>query len=334
MRIVGGLFGVHSLGFGSPRYLLVLLVVPLLLAFEAAIRRRSSLHAVSFTNLEALAGVIVEKRPSRWRRLPLALAVALAAAAFARPHIRLAVSDRGTTIILLADVSGSMGATDVAPERIYAAIIAMRDLVAELPKGDKVGLVTFSDKVEVLDDPTSDYAAIDSGLDILTPEGGTALSSGIEAAVELAVSSLAAAGVHHGSSYLPAAIVLESDGAQDRGTTTPLAAAELAKAAGVRIYGVALGTRHGYITAGAGVLKETFQVPPDPGTVALVARVTGGQAFDATNASRLDSIYRQLGSSIGRHSQQTEITWWCELASAIMLVLGVATARLRGGALP
>jgi Ca-activated chloride channel family protein len=128
--------------------------------------------------------------------------------------------------------------------------------------------------------------------------------------------------------------VLESDGAQDRGTVTPLAAAELAKEAGVRLYGVALGTRHGYITVGSGVLRETFPVPPDPGTVALLARVSGGQAYDATNALSLDTIYRRLGASIGVHRKLTDISSWFELTASLMLVAGIGATRLRGAALP
>ncbi len=151
----------------------------------------------------------------------------------------------------------------------------------------------------------------------------------------MVVSSLAAVGVHHiPGQYLPAAIVLESDGAQDRGTVTPLAAAQLAKAAGIRIYGVALGTRHGYITAGAGVLKETYQVTPDPGTVALLARTSGGQAYDATNARTLDTIYRHLGSTLGVHRKLTDVSSWFELAAVILLLAGVGSARARGAALP
>jgi Ca-activated chloride channel family protein len=335
---VSGLLGLHHFGFDSSRYLFALLVVPLLFLFAAIVRARRSRFAVAFTNLDLLA-VATARRHTGWRRrvpvVVLALALATSAAALARPRVQLFASNRGSTIILLADVSGSMQATDVYPERIYAAIIAMRDLVAELPKNDKVGLITFSDKVEVLHAPTTDFAAIDSGLDVLSPEGGTALGVGVEAAVESAVSSLAAAGVHHTSGqYLPAAIVLESDGAQDRGTVTPLAAAELAKAAGVRIYGVALGTRQGYIAAGSGVLKEIYKVPPDPATVALLARESGGEAFSATSAGSLDTIYRNLGTSIGRHRQTTEISSWFELAAAILLVSGVGAARARGAALP
>ncbi len=115
-------------GFSSPRNLLALLVLPLLFGFAGVIRRRRSRYSVAFTNFDLLAAVATSER-ARWRKgVPLVLivlALAACAAAFARPHVELTASNRGATIVLLADVSGSMQATDVHPERIYAAIVAM-----------------------------------------------------------------------------------------------------------------------------------------------------------------------------------------------------------------
>ena len=107
----------------------------------------------------------------------LALALAATAAALARPSVQLVASDPSATIVLLADVSGSMQATDVLPARIYAAVNAMHQFIDVLPANNKVGLVTFSDKVDILHAPTTDHAAVDSALDVLSPEGGTALGS-------------------------------------------------------------------------------------------------------------------------------------------------------------
>jgi Ca-activated chloride channel family protein len=153
--------------------------------------------------------------------------------------------------------------------------------------------------------------------------------------VRLAVSSLNAAGVHHTpGTYLPAAIVLESDGTQNRGTFTPTSAAKLAKANGVRIYGVALGTTHGKVTYGYGLYAQSIPVPPDPAAVNLLAKSTGGQAFTADTAKSLDVVYRTLGSSIGRHNEVREITSWFAIAAAILLIAGVGIARAWGASLP
>jgi Ca-activated chloride channel homolog len=328
----------HHFSFASPQYLLLLLLIPILLGFLVAVRRRRTRYTVAFTNLDLLAEVRPRYVP-RWRRLVplvlLVLALALAAAAVARPQLDLVRTDRGATIILLADISGSMQATDVQPARIFAAISAMHDFVDVLPKNDKVGLVTFSDAAEVKVVPTTNHTAVDNSLDVLSPEGGTALSDGVITAVKLAVATLDDQGVHHQpGTYLPAAIILESDGAQDRGSITPYAAAQFAKEAGVRVFGVALGTPGGYVTTGHGLFMQRYDVPPDPGTVALLARVTGGEAFDARTASKLDAVYRGLGSSVGRRRAPDEITPWFELAAVVLLVAAIALGRLRGAPLP
>ena len=86
----------------------------------------------------------------------LALALAVTGAALARPRVRdLTVRDHSATVILLVDVSGSMAASDVTPSRIDAAVTAMHTFLDKLPKNDKVGLVTFSDKVQVISTPTT-----------------------------------------------------------------------------------------------------------------------------------------------------------------------------------
>jgi Ca-activated chloride channel family protein len=331
--------------FDSPGYLVFALVVPLLFVYAALVRRRRPKHAVAFTNADLVAR-FVAARPARWwRRLPLillALALATASAALAGPQVELDSSHRTATVILLVDVSNSMQAHDVGQQRVgiggsrlEAAVTAMRSFLAQVPKNDKVGLVTFSDKVQVIAEPTTDHSVIESGLAVLKPQGGTALGAGVAKAVQMIVSSLAKDGVHHTTGeYLPAAIVLESDGAQNRGTMTPPAAARLARDAGVRIYAVALGRRNGYVLQGSGFFQVRIPVHPDLGVVALLARETGGKSYRATTGPALDQIYRRLGSTIGTEPQVTEITSWFDAAAAVFLVCGVAAARARGGALP
>jgi Ca-activated chloride channel family protein len=335
---MSGLLTLDHFSFSSPQYLWGLLVAPLLFLFANIVRHRRSQYSVSFTNLGMLAGVAAKRRTHWRRRVPLvllALALATAVAALARPRIQLTTSDRSATFVLLADVSGSMQATDVHPARIYAAVNAMHDFVDELPDTDKVGLISFSDKAKILAAPTTNHTEVDNALDGLSPEGGTALGIGVETAVKLILSTLATDGVFRTpGQYLPAAIVLESDGAQDRGMISPLAAASLAQAAGIRIYGVALGTNHGYIVEGTGLLREVIRATPDPSTVDALARQTGGQAYDATTADSLNVIYRKLGGSIARHPKLTDITSWFDVAAALLLLVGVGAARARGAALP
>jgi Ca-activated chloride channel family protein len=331
--------------FSSPHYLIVLVVVPLLFLYAVFVRRRRSRYTVAFTNVDLVARLVARRPTHWWRRLPLiliALAMATSTAALARPRIQLTTSNRTATIILLVDISSSMQARDVGQQRVgigesrlEAAVIAMHDFLGQVPSNDKIGLVTFSDKVQVINEPTTNHSVIDSGIAVLKPQGGTALGAGVAEAVKIIVSSLAKDGVHHTiGKYVPAAIVLESDGAQNRGTITPVAAGQLAQAAGIRIYGVALGKRNGFVREGNGFFQLRIPVPPDPGVVALLARQTGGKAYRATSGPGLDKIYRRLGSTVGSQPQVTEITSWFEAAAAVFLVCGLGAARMRGGALP
>jgi Ca-activated chloride channel family protein len=329
---------VRHFTFGSPWYLFALVIVPLLLLLLAIVRRRRARYAVAFTNLAVLARTGARRSPS-WRRvLPVAvlmLAVTAGVLALARPKIELSTKDRTTTVVLLVDVSDSMRALDIAPSRLEAAVTAMHGFINTLPASDKVGLVSFSDKVNVLATPTADHTAVASRLDILAPQGGTALGDGVSAAVKLIVSSLDAAGIRRTPGHrLPAAIVLESDGDQNRGDVSPFKAAQLAQAAGVPIYGVALGTRTGVIHQGQGFFALKIPVPPDPDVVTLLTRQSGGKAYTATTAEQLNTVYRRLGATVGTTPQLSEITSWFEGAAAVLLVAGLALARWRGPALP
>jgi Ca-activated chloride channel homolog len=325
------------LDFGSPWRLVVLPIVPLVLGFVLAAARRRARGNVLFTNLDVFT--LAARRGTHWKRLVplllLALAFVAAVGAFAQPRVADTATDRSTTILLLADVSGSMQATDVRPSRLVAAITAMRGFLATVPQDDRVGLMTFSDAAEVLAAPTTDRSRVESNLRLLEPQGGTALGSAVTAAVRVLLTSLAGEGVQRRPGKpLPAAIVVESDGAQDRGTVTPLDGANAAKAAGIPIYGVSLGTRHGFITEGDGPLSRSIRVLPDPGVMALLARETGGTSFDATTAAELDSIYREFATGIDRHSAHEDVSAWFEAAAAVLLVAAVGLGIALGPALP
>ena len=114
------------------------------------------------------------------------------------------------------------------------------------------------------------------------------------------MSTLRAEGVRReGAGYLPAAIALESDGAQNRGRAMPKQAAAQARAAGVRVYGVALGTPGGALAFGGGGIRTTrIPVPPDTQTVSAVARATGGEAYAAQTTARARQVYATLAGTL------------------------------------
>ncbi len=323
--------------FQAPLFLLALLAVPALLLFAVLMDRRRARYPVAFTNLEVLAGVVEEKRSwRRWAPLVLfLLSLTFAAGALARPRANLTVPEDNATVVLVVDVSGSMRADDVEPTRLDAAISAMRLFLDRLPKRFKVGLVAFSSETEVLVQPIRDRDALREALGYLQPEAGTAIGDGLDAGVKLAVQSLANDGVERKpNEAVPAAVVLLSDGAQNRGKLQPLEAAQHARDAGIKVYAVALGTPDGVVSFGFGLFVNSIPVPPDPETMRKIAGATGGKAYNAQTSSKLSSVYRTLGSSIGRRTDLREITSWFAAASALFLLGALAAGRVWEGRLP
>jgi Ca-activated chloride channel family protein len=333
--------------FASPLFLLALLLVPLVLGLALWFDRRRARYAVAFTNLDLLASVVAERRRP-WRRfIPLALfllALAAASAALARPRATISVTSSQATIVLLVDVSGSMRASDVKPTRLGAAQHAMDVFATKVPKGVRIGLVSFSTGPDVLVVPTADRGALQEGIDLLSPEAGTAIGDGLGVAVDVVKAAVADA-PRGKDGKLPGAIVLLSDGAQTRGTLTPMQGAELARNAGIRVFTVVLGTNHGTLGFGpfggygfgggfAGPGGRRFPVRPDPVTLAAIANATDGRSFRATSAEKIDSIYKRLGQSIAHRSEKREISSWFTGLAALLLVGSLGAARITGERLP
>jgi len=318
--------------FATPLLLLALLAIPLLLLLAFAVNRRRARYPLAFTNLDLLATVAPERHRSWKRWIPLALlllALVCAAGALAQPRVRLSQPDQNATIMLLVDVSGSMRANDVEPTRLDAAVAAMRTFLDRLPSRFKVGLVAFSSEPEPLVTPTSNRDVIRQSIALLEPEAGTAVGDGIGVAVQMLKSSLRQAGyVRKPGQPVPAAIVLLSDGAQNRGILQPVQAARMAKQSGIRIYPVSLGTPQGKVTFGFGQFMNSVPVPPDPYTMSQIAAVTGGRSYTAQTAASVVQIYKTLGSSIGRTHKRVEITNWFALAAAGFLAAAVGAAMV------
>ena len=186
------------------------------------------------------------------------------------------------------------------------------------------------------------------GIDLLEPETGTAIGDGIALAVHVVKSSVGA--VPKGKDgKIPAAIVLLSDGAQTRGTLSPLQGAALAKAAGIRIFTVVLGTKNGTLQLGTGPFggygfggggggpgggTARFPVRPDPVTLAAIAKATDGTTYRATTASRVHAIYKDLGTSIATHAEKREVSSWFVGIAALLLVASLGAGRVMGERLP
>jgi Ca-activated chloride channel family protein len=335
------------MSFGWPWLLAVLLLVPVVAVVLVWLERRRARYAVAFTNLDVLASVVPPRRRGR-ALVPLILfllALTAATAALARPRATVQETSDRATIVLLVDVSGSMRANDIKPTRLDAAANAMAIFASKLPSKVRAGLISFSSGPNVLVAPTTDRALLQEGIDLLEPEGGTAIGDGLGVAVEAVKASVGDA-PRGKDGKIPGAIVLLSDGAQTRGTLTPMQGADRAKRAGIRVFTVVLGTDHGTLGPNAfgyglgnglgGIFGggRRFPVRPDPVTLAAIANDTGGQTFRAKSASKVATIYKQLGGSIARRPVNREITSWFAGAAALLLLASLGAARLTGGRLP
>lgn len=309
------------MSFGQPLALLGLLALPALLAWYALQQRARRAAAAAFA-APALQPSVAPRRP-RWRRhLPMAafaLALALLVVAVAQPQRTVAVPVERAAIMLATDVSGSMLAADVQPNRLVAAKRAARAFVERVPRTVNVGVLAFNNRATVLQSPTRDRAAVRAAIDRLAVSGGTATGDAILSALGALRSLPGEPGRRP-----PAAIVLISDGTSTHGAD-PLTAAEQARRARVPIYTVALGTDHGTIRVpGRRGEMRVERVPPDPDTLARVARVSGGRAFTAETTDGLDAVYERLGSQLGRRDERRQVTAAFAAGGLVLLLTGAA----------
>lgn len=319
--------------FDRPILLLALLVVPAAVGLYLIAERRRMRYAITFTNLEVLAGVVGNQRT--WRRhVPTALfllALASLCVALARPHRNALVASDRATVILVVDISGSMQAGDVKPTRLAAAQDAVRTFLDRVPKRVRVGLITFAGEPFISAPPSTDREvvrlAVDSlGLPDFYSYGGTAIGDALSAAVQMGKQAVPdeAQTIAFTPTRKPnklVTILFLSDGKQTRGDLEPLDGAQLAADAGIPVYTVALGTPGGTLTRNfQGFGTRTIPVPPDPVTLAAIARLTGGKFFAARSADALDSAYAHLGSRLGRVPGRIEDTYLFLLAAAALLV--------------
>jgi Ca-activated chloride channel family protein len=311
--------------FAAPLVLLALLAIPALVAWYVVLQRDRGRAAAAFA-APALAPSVAPRRP-RWRRhvplLAFALAIAILVVAAARPQRTIAVPVEQAQIMLLTDVSGSMLATDVAPNRLVAARRAGQKFVDDVPRQVKVGVTAFNQVPQVLQSPTTDRDALTLALSRLKPSGGTATGEAITTATRV----LQQAPAKHGHKP-PSAIVLLSDGVSTKGID-PVQAAQAARRLRVPIYTVALGTPGGTITIprtpsnpAAGTI--TKPVPPDEATLRRVAQASGGRSYTAATANDLSTVYQRLGSQLSHKKEPREITAGFAGVGLALLALGSA----------
>jgi Ca-activated chloride channel homolog len=308
------------MSFISPWVLWLLLLVPLLGGLYVVLQGRRKSYAVRFTNLELLE-TVAPKRPG-WRRhvAPglFLLTLILLIGAAARPVATVMVPREQASIILVMDVSGSMAATDLEPNRITAAKEAAQEFVDTLPGPMRVGLVTFSDYARLIAPLTVDKAAVDEALGNLRVQGGTAMGDGLAVALDQIRLE------REGGRNVPATILVLSDGETNRGVA-PVEVALSAAEAQVPVYSIGVGTEQGVLSQEQGRL---FRIRLNPEELVSVAETTGGRYFESTTSESLEEIYRGMGSSLGFREERRELTPQVAGAAAVLLVAAAAFSLL------
>ena len=361
--------------FVHPLLLLTLLLIPAALIAYRLVTRRRMRYAVRYTNVDVLASVVSAGRP--WRRWLMAgvflLTLATLCVAVTRPNVHRLVVNDNATVVLVLDVSGSMEAQDVKPTRLAAAQRALHTFLDKVPSRLKIGLVLFAGEAEVATPPTTDHALVAQAVDdadLFRGFGGTAIGDAIATAVRVGLRSAGVSG--NSVSALPAAsnlasyvttakkpraastlvsILFLSDGHQTRGVLPPLAGADRARAAGIPVYTIALGTtgnttmRGGFngFPGGSGAITPNGGfgfgfgrggLSPDPKTLRAIAVRTGAKFYRAKTAGAAEAAYASLGSKLGRQPGTTEVTDSFLIGAAVLLVLAGVLSTLWSPRLP
>ena len=319
------------MSFGAPLFLAGLLLVPAALWLYGRHLQRRRSQAARFAN-PALMPAVAPRTPGWRAHAPMAVyAIALTAllVGLARPQTTVAVPVEQATVMLATDVSGSMQAKDVRPDRLTAARDAATRMVSRLPEGVRTGLVEFNHRARLVQAPTADHEVVEQRIQALQPSGGTATGDAITAALNAIRAS-----TPPGGEAPPSAILLLSDGKSTRGRDALDAAREAGRLK-VPIYTVALGTATGTIQVERdnGTFR-TETVPPDPAAMRQIAQITKGQAFSTATAAELDRIYEQLGSRVAMRDEPREVTAAFAGGALLLLLVGGAMSLRWFGRLP
>ena len=262
-------------------------------------------------------------------------ALTLTLLALARPVASVAEPRREGTVILAFDVSTSMAAKDEEPTRLDYAKAAARSFVDKQPSSIRMGVVAFGGSALVLQQPTRDKNEALSAINRLAPQGDTDIGRGILASLGAIAGKVttAAGGTEGGNPETPigyyggTAIVLLTDGENTDGPD-PLELADLASAAGVRIYPVGLGS-----TSGSVVEVDGFSIATalDEDTLKQIARTTGGTYYPAADPATLAQVYDSLELTWTSRMVPREVTSLVAALATLLLLAGAGLSVVRSG---
>ena len=310
--------------FQAPLWLLALLGVAALVGYYVLVQRRRKAYAARFTNV-ALLGSILPKRPG-WKRHVafgiLALGLATLVVSLAVPSTVVRVPREKATVVMAVDVSLSMQATDIEPDRFRAMQTAAKEFVDVLPERINLGLVSFAGTATTVVPPTTDRPQVANAIDNLDLAESTAIGEAIFTSLT-AVENFQSTVETRGEEPPPARIVLLSDGTNTVGRENTQAI-DAARAAGVPVSTIAFGTDYGTLELDG----EIVPVPVDRAALEKIADETGGSFSEAVSAEELEQVYTDLGSQIGYTDEPKDVSAWFVRAGVIVALLGVVLSLL------
>jgi Ca-activated chloride channel family protein len=304
--------------FQSPIWLLALLVVAGLVALYVVLQLRRKAYAARFTNV-ALLGSLVPKRPGWRRHLAfgiVALGMAALVVSLAVPSSEVRVPRERATVIMAVDVSLSMQARDIEPNRFAAMQTAAKQFVDVLPERINLGLVSFAGSATTVVPPTTDRQQVRNAIDNLQLAESTAIGEAVFTSLT-AIENFQTSLGDSGEEAPPARIVLLSDGYNTVGREDTQAI-EAAVGAGVPVSTIAFGTDYGTLDLDG----ETVPVPVDRATLEKIADETGGSYSEAASAAQLEQVYADLGSQIGYTTEPKDISPWFVRGGVLVLLIG------------
>jgi Ca-activated chloride channel homolog len=314
-------------GFQRPGMLLFALVPLALLAVYLVVQARRRRRLRRFTEAQV--------PQSWWRHIPIAvslLGLALLTIALATPTHDMRIPRNRAVVMLVIDMSNSMRATDVPPNRLKAAEEAASQFASQLTPGINLGLVGFAGTPYLLVPPTPQHQATLEALKKLDFADSTATGEAIFTALH-AISATAVAG---GDTPPPARIVLLSDGGENKPSDPSdphdgaYTAARLAKDQGVPISTISFGTQNGEIEMDG----QRVAVPVSTDQMRTIARLSGGQSYTATSVAELNKSYNAIEKDIGyRTVPGPGSAGWLRLG-VITALIGTALALLINRRLP
>jgi Ca-activated chloride channel family protein len=332
--------------FQWPSLLWLLLLLPLLVSGYLWLLRRRRRTTVRLASI-AVAKLAVGKGPGWRRHLPPALMLLALAAlllSVARPIAVLTLPLAERTIMLAMDVSGSMRAEDVKPNRLVASQEAAKAFVAGLPHEVRVGIVSFAGTAAVVQAPTTSRDDVVAAIDRFQLQRGTATGSGIilslatlfpeqDIEIQHVTGQRNFPGTPIGAkkdavpftpvapgSYSSAAIIMLTDGQRTTGPD-PLDAAKMAADRGIRVYTVGIGTTNGEVIGFEG---WSMRVRLDEETLKNISLLTHGEYFYAGTAEDLKKVYESLSSRIVVERKETEVTALFAGLGALLALIAAA----------